>query len=327
MVMSGLKVYRQRLKRWLANTGAIKASMGKVTANGIEIAYEEFGSPRDPAIVMIMGLGTQLIGWPDSLCYALANAGFRVIRFDNRDVGLSTKFDGLSGQHEMNLALAHSILGMPIYAPYTLRDMAADTVGLLDALGIETAHFVGSSMGGMIAQLIASNHAQRARSLVSIMSTSGYKGLPPANSAALHAIVAPRPGIQHRDRAIRHAMEIHRTIGSSRFPISDNDLRERASRYFDRCYYPEGVARHVLAILASGDRVEALKRIKAPTLVIHGSEDPLVPVEAGKHTASLVRDAKIMIIEGMGHDYPAELVPAISEKIILHCRESDGDRL
>jgi pimeloyl-ACP methyl ester carboxylesterase len=273
---------------------------------------------------MIMGLGTQLIGWPDALCHALAHAGYRVIRFDNRDVGLSTKFDGVSGQLDLNVALAHSILGVPVSAPYTLREMAADAVGLLDALGIESAHLVGSSMGGMIAQIVASEHAQRTRSLVSIMSTSGYKGLPPAKSAAMHAIVAPRPSIQHRDRAIRHAMEIHRTIGSSRFPISDSDLRERASRYFDRCYYPEGVTRHVLAILASGDRVEALRRIKASTLVIHGSEDPLVPVEAGKHTASLVRDAKLMIVEGMGHDYPSEVVPSLSERIIQHCREADG---
>jgi pimeloyl-ACP methyl ester carboxylesterase len=322
--MSGLMDYRQKLKWWLANAGELKGSMGKLTANGIEIAYEEFGSHRDPAVVMIMGLGTQLIGWPDPLCHALANAGHRVIRFDNRDVGLSTKFDGQSGQHEMNLALAHSILGMSVSAPYALRDMAADTVGVLDALGIEAAHFVGSSMGGMIAQIVASTHPLRTRSLVSIMSTSGHKGLPAAKPAAMHAIVAPRPSIHQRDRAIRHAMDIHRTIGSSRYPISDNDLRERAARYFDRCYYPEGVARHILAILASGDRVELLKRITVPTLVIHGSEDPLVPVEAGRHTASLVPDAKLLIIEGMGHDYPSELVPAISDSIIHHCREADA---
>jgi pimeloyl-ACP methyl ester carboxylesterase len=322
--MSGFMGYRHKLKRWFADTGGLNRSMGKLAANGIEIAYEEIGSHRDPAVVMIMGLGTQLIGWPDTLCHALADAGLRVIRFDNRDVGLSTKFDGQSGHHEMNLALAHSILGMPVSAPYTLRDMAADAIGVLDALGIEKAHFVGSSMGGMIAQIVASTHPLRTRSLVSIMSTSGHKGLPAAKPAALHAIVAPRPSIHQRDRAIRHAMEIHRTIGSSRFSISDNDLRERASRYFDRCYYPEGVSRHVLAILASGDRVELLKRIAVPTLVIHGSEDPLVPVDAGKHTASLVPDAKLKIIEGMGHDYPAELVPVISESIIQHCHRADG---
>jgi pimeloyl-ACP methyl ester carboxylesterase len=323
-LMSGLRDYGRRLKWWVANAPAVATSSGTVTANGIEIAYEEFGSRRDPAVVMVMGLGTQLIGWPDALCHALVHAGYRVVRFDNRDVGLSTKFDGRSGLHDMNLALAHSILGMPISAPYTLFDMAADAVGLVDALGIEKAHFVGSSMGGMIAQIVASTRPQRTRSLVSIMSTSGYKGLPAAKPAALHAIVAPRPSIHHRDRAIKHAMEIHRTIGSSRFPISDEDLRDRAGRYFDRCYYPEGVSRHVLAILASGDRVEALKRIQAPTLVIHGSEDPLVPVEAGKHTASLVPGSQLLVIEGMGHDYPSEVVPVIADRIIQHCREADG---
>ncbi len=322
--MSGLRDYGQRLKWWVANARTVTKHSGTVSSNGIEIAYEDFGSHRDPAVVMIMGLGTQLIGWPDALCHALVHAGYRVVRFDNRDVGLSTKFYGRSGQTEMNLALAHSILGMAVSAPYTLRDMAADTVGLLNALEIQDAHFVGSSMGGMIAQIVASAHPQRTRSLVSIMSTSGYKGLPAAKPAAMHAIVAPRPSIHQRDHAIRHAMEIYRTIGSSRYPICDNDLQERASRYFDRCYYPEGMARHVLAILASGDRVEVLKQITAPTLVIHGSEDPLVPVEAGKHTASLVRDAKLMIIDGMGHDYPSELVPAISDSIIHHCREADG---
>jgi len=298
----------------------------RVQANGIEIEYAENGAKDAPVVLLIMGLGMQLIAWPDEFCKELAAHGFRVVRFDNRDVGGSTKFESRRSKAFAKVALAAALArvwaGVPVQAPYTLGDMANDAIGLLDALGIKRAHTVGASMGGMIAQVIAAEHPDRARSLVSIMSSSGNPALPHPDAKVLQALLRPRP--RDRERAIRQAMELYRLIGSPGFPTSDVELRAKVERSFDRCYYPEGFTRQFLAIQASGSRVEMLRRIRVPTLVVHGSDDPLVPVEGGRDTAAKVPAAKLRIIPGMGHDLAAGLLPILVNAISEHCKEADA---
>ena len=293
-----------------------------VSANGIDIAYDEVGNQKSPAIVLIMGLGTQMIAWPDAFCAALADSGFRVIRFDNRDVGLSTKIESALPV-DLATAIARAMTGKPINPPYTLGDMAADTIGLMDVLDIKRAHIVGASMGGMIAQIIAAHHQDRTRTLTSIMSSSGDPKLPPATAEAMAALLAPRPGIEDRENAIQHGMKVYRAIGSPGFPTSDPELRAKVERSVDRSYYPSGVGRQFLAILACGSRVEMLTGIKVPTLVIHGADDPLVPVEAGGDTAKHVPGSKLKIINGMGHDLATGLIPVLADAIAEHCLAAD----
>ncbi len=296
--------------------------MPEVAANGIRIAYDEFGDPKAPAILLIMGLGTQMIAWPVPFCQALADSGFRVVRFDNRDIGLSTKFERAA---PVNVAasFARALIGRTVEAPYKLDDMAADAVGLMDALDIERAHVVGASMGGMIAQIVAAKHRGRTRSLVSIMSSSGDPKLPAARAKASAAMLAPRPDGKDRERVIKHGMKIYRTIGSPGFPTSDAELRAKIELAVDRSYYPVGVGRQMVAILASGSRVDLLRTIDAPTLVLHGADDPLVPVEAGMDTARQVPGARLKIIPGMGHDLAPGLVPILAEAIVDHCLTVD----
>ncbi len=293
-----------------------------VKANGIDIAYEETGESRAPAILLIMGLGTQLIAWPDVFCEGLAKRGFRVIRFDNRDVGLSTKIEG-GPPVDIGAAFANLMAGKPVVAPYKLADMAKDAVGLLDALGIAQAHVVGVSMGGMVGQLVAADFPQRTRSLVSIMSSSGDRSLPPGKPEAMAVLVAPRPDSKDREALIKHTMNLLRVIGSPGYPAEEAELRTRVERSIDRSSYAAGLARQLVAILASGSRVEALKRIGAPSLVIHGANDPLVPTEAGRHTAAQIPGAKLEIVPGMGHDLPIPLVPRLVELIATHCGAAD----
>ena len=296
--------------------------MPEVAANGIRIAYDEFGDPKAPAILLIMGLGTQMIAWPVPFCQALADSGFRVVRFDNRDIGLSTKFERAA---PVNVAasFARALIGRTVEAPYKLDDMAADAVGLMDALDIERAHVVGASMGGMIAQIVAAKHRGRTRSLVSIMSSSGDPKLPAARAKASAAMLAPRPDGKDRECVIKHGMKIYRTIGSPGFPTSDAELRAKIELAVDRSYYPVGVGRQMVAILASGSRVDLLRTIDAPTLVLHGADDPLVPVEAGMDTARQVPGARLKIIPGMGHDLAPGLVPILAEAIVDHCLTVD----
>ena len=293
------------------------------SANGMQLAYDVRGDAGAPGIVLIMGLGTQMIAWPEAFCDALAARGFRVVRFDNRDIGLSTKVES-AGAANMALALQQAMAGKPVDAPYTLADMAGDTVGLMDALGIAKAHIVGASMGGMIAQIVAATHPERTRSLVSIMSTSGARGLPQSTPAAGAALLGPRPAPGDREAAIRHGMNVLRTIGSPGYPLSDAELRAKVELAFDRAYYPAGVARHFLAVLSDGSRVERLKTIAAPTLVIHGADDPLVPLECGKDAASHIPGATLHVIPGMGHDLPTGLIPTLVELIAAHCKRVDG---
>jgi len=291
--------------------------MPSVNANGIKIEYESFGAESAPAILLIMGLGMQMIAWPDPFCQKLAAAGFRVIRFDNRDIGLSTHFDD-RGVPNMIWAFLKARIGLRVRGPYDLNDMAADTVGLMDALQLREAHVVGASMGGMIAQQVAAKYPARARSLVSIMSTSGDRRLPPATRDAQRALFA-RPANPHdQNSIIEHSMKIWGVIGSPGFPTDPAELRARTQRSVARSYHPQGVARQLVGILASGDRSSDLKTIRVPTLVIHGDCDPLVRPACGEDTARKIPGAKLSIIKGMGHDMAAW--PILADQILGHVR-------
>ncbi|MBL0897728.1 MAG: alpha/beta fold hydrolase [Reyranella sp.] len=292
--------------------------MARVKANGIEIEYETFGAKRDPALLLIMGLGAQLTLWPDSLCESLASRGFFVVRYDNRDVGLSTDF-GAAGIPNLMEAFGKLMKGEKLDAPYLLSDMAADATGLLDALDIDRAHMVGASMGGMIAQILAATSAQRTQSMVSIMSTSGRPGLPMGKPEAVAMLSAQPPGTA-REQLIAHAMKLRSVIGSPGFPADPTELRILVERNIDRRWYPQGAARQYLAVMASGPRVDLLRTVRVPTLVLHGEDDPLLPVECGRDVASLVPGAKIETWPGWGHDLPAQMVPRLVESISRFCK-------
>ena len=296
--------------------------MPVISANGIEIAYDDRGSQADPAILLIMGLATQMIAWPEAFCDDLAVRGFRVVRFDNRDVGLSTKFDA-APPIDLGAVLQRVMAGEKINPPYDLIDMAADAVGLMDRLAIKKAHIVGASMGGMIAQVVAAKYPDRVRSLVSIMSSSGEPGLPQAMPEAMTAIMQARPDGSDRELAVQHGMRIYRAIGSPGFPTPDDELRMKVGAAFDRSYYPAGVGRQFAAIMANGSRVDMLKKLSVPTLVLHGADDPLVPVEAGTHTAAQIPGSTLTVIPGMGHDIAPGLIPILVEAIANHCGAAD----
>lgn len=290
-----------------------------VTANGIQIAYDEFGNPEHPAIILIMALGTQMISWTEEFCNTLASHGFRVVRFDNRDVGLSAKID-YKRRISLPGILLRSRFGLPFKVPYQLNDMAQDTVGLMDALGINKAHIVGASMGGMIAQLIAALHAERCLSLTSIMSTTGNRRLPRATREATQLLIN-RPQDPSEETAIRHGLNVWSVIGSPAYPPEPEDLKERLRRSWRRSVYPRGYRHQMAAIVANGDRRRLLKKITAPTLVIHGNADVLVPVEGGIDTAKNIPGARLEIIDGMGHDLPQQLIPQLTELIATHAKK------
>ena len=283
--------------------------MPSASANGITIEFDTFGEQAAPALLLVMGLGAQMIAWPEDFCKALADEGFFVIRYDNRDVGLSTKIEG--GPPPDVVA---AMTGDASSAVYRLDDMAADGMGLLDALGIDEAHIVGASMGGMIVQTMAINHPDRVRSLCSIMSTTGNPSVGQASPAAMTMLLRPRPA--NREEAIEAAVEANKVIGSPGFPFEEDEARERAAEAFDRCFYPEGFARQLVAIIASGDRTEALGSVTVPTLVIHGTKDPLVTPSGGEATARAIPGATLLEIDGMGHDLPVgawpQIIPAIA---------------
>jgi pimeloyl-ACP methyl ester carboxylesterase len=291
--------------------------------NGQIIEYESLGSAQSPTIVLIMGLGMQLISWPDAFCEHLVSCGFRVIRFDNRDIGLSGKVQP-KRQINVKLAMLAAALGVRVRAPYLLDDMALDTVGLLSALKIDKAHIVGVSMGGMIAQLIAANHGERVLSLTSIMSSSGNRRAHRAKPDALRALMARPADISNPESIADHMVKVYGVIGSPGFAPDPVELRQRVKRNIHRSYYPAGTARQMLAIMASGDRRTKLTKITAPTLVIHGADDKLVPLEAGRDTARHINGAQLKIIPGMGHDLAPKLHPLISAAIVTHCRESSN---
>lgn len=270
--------------------------MPRTSANGIEICYETFGSADDPPLLLVMGLGAQMIQWPDAFCEQLTERGFTVTRFDNRDVGESTWFDDAEGQ-----------------PPYTLDDMADDAAGLLEALDIPSAHIVGASMGGMIAQLLAIRHPQRVRSLCSIMSTPGGEAEEPPASEVMEIFTRPAP--TNRDEAMDAGLEARRVIGSTAFPVDEATVRELAGRAYDRAFHPAGMMRQLAAIMASPGRAEALSAVSVPTVVIHGSVDPLVRPSGGTRTAEAVPGAELVVVEGMGHDLPEGAWPVILDAI------------
>ncbi len=292
--------------------------MARTKANGIEIEYETAGNKSDPAMLLVMGLGAQLTIWPDALFQGLAKQGFYVIRFDNRDIGLSTKFDAAGVPNIMD-AVRKTMSGQKVEAPYYLADMAADAIGLLDALGIDKAHMVGASMGGMIVQIIAAQYAQRTRSMVSIYSTSGRPGLPAGKPEAL-AMLSAQPEGPAREQLVVHGMKLRKTIGSPGYPTPEAELRAFVEKNVDRSWYPQGAARQYLSVIASGDRVELLKTIKVPTLVMHGEDDSLLPVDGGRDVAKLVPGAELQTYPGWGHDFPAKLIPTIADRIATFCK-------
>ncbi|WP_306088231.1 alpha/beta fold hydrolase [Qipengyuania flava] len=298
--------------------------MPKTTANGIEIHYEEQGDPAAPAMLLIMGFGAQLTLWPDELVEALAAQGFRVIRYDNRDVGLSQKFDGVKAPGLVKMTLLSKI-GFKPKVPYTLADMADNGVGLLDALGIERAHIVGASMGGMIAQHVAARHPDRCLSLTTVFSTTGNPKLPPARPEAMKALIT-RPDSTEEGVLVEHGMMLARTIGSPGYPAPEDRLRERTLASVRRSFYPEGPTRHLSAIVADGDRRAMLRDIAVPTLVLHGEDDPLVPCEGGRDTAASIPGARLKTIPGWGHDLPLELVDELAGAIGEHARQSGGGK-
>lgn len=298
--------------------------MARIHSNGIQIEYETFGQHGDPAILLIMGLGGQLVMWPDSFCENLARAGHHVIRYDNRDVGLSSKMDHLGRPNLLRSSLAFR-LGLPLRAPYTLDDMALDAVGLLDALDLKTAHVVGVSMGGMIAQLLAAQHASRVRSLTSIMSHSGSRWLPGPRLAVQLRLIR-RPQRLDREGLVAHGMQTWRMIGSPGFPEDEPVLRDKVARQIERNLHPQGFVRQMTAIMASASRAPLLKRVKTPTLIVHGREDPLVPVAAARDLARHLPHAQVEIIDGMGHDLPRALLPRIEHSILRHIKHAERAR-
>ncbi|MFX1285914.1 MAG: alpha/beta fold hydrolase [Promethearchaeota archaeon] len=289
-----------------------------VKVGEVEITYDTFGDSVNPPMLLIMGLSSQMIYWDEAFCRELAAQGYWVIRFDNRDVGLTTKFEEAGVPNLMELMMKVQ-QGEAVEAPYTLLDMSADAIGLLDALGVDTAHIVGASMGGMIVQTIAIHYPKRVRTMTSIMSSTGNTELPQPSPEAISILITPPPS----DRAeyIEDSVKTWRFLNGGILSFDEDYVRERAGRAYDRSYYPEGSARQLAAILASGSRKEDLKNVKVPTLVIHGNADPLVPIEGGKETAEVIPNAELMIIEGMGHSIPAEVAPKIIKAIVQHARK------
>ena len=286
----------------------------KIQANGITLEVEEHGSPQGEPLVLVMGLGMQLIAWHEDFVQMLVDRGFRVIRFDNRDIGLSHSFDHLGVPNLAVEALKHAV-GWSVRSAYSLADMADDTVGLLDAMGIAKAHVCGASMGGMVAQQIAARHPGRLKSLTLMMTSSGARHLPGPSMRVRGAMISRPVDPKSFDSIVSHYVDIYKLIGSPGFPSGDDYLRKRLALSVRRSYRPRGTARQLTAIVADGDRTGMLSRVKLPTQIIHGLADPLVPVAAGRDLARSIRDARIDLVEGMGHDLPAALWPRFADGI------------
>jgi len=292
--------------------------MPSLISNGLSLTYQIEGPDNGTPLLLVMGLGGQLTLWPDPLCAALAEQGFRVIRFDNRDVGLSQKMTEF-GTPDLGTALRSLMAGQRPTPPYGLMDMARDAIGLLDGLGLRRAHVVGMSMGGMIGQLLAAHWPERVTSLVSIMSTSGDPSLPPAKPEAAAAMLS-KPVSTARQDIIDFSIKLWQTIGSPGFMPDSVYLGRMAARQIDRDYDPVGIARQYMAILGAEPRTALLRTLRIPTLVIHGTDDPLIPIAAGRHVASLIPNAVLQEVPGMGHDLAPGLWPILVHAITNHCR-------
>jgi pimeloyl-ACP methyl ester carboxylesterase len=301
--------------------------MPHINTNGLSLYYESIGNDADPPLVLIMGLAAQMTLWPDGFCEMLANKGFRVIRFDNRDVGLSTHLDHL-GKPNIPLAYMKFMLGMPLNAPYKIDDMAADASGLIGALNLGRAHIVGASMGGMIAQNLAASVPSAVASLTSIMSTTGRRSLPKASWRTTKALLKPPAKLGDTEGAIKRMMHVFRAIASKTHPPTEAEIRDICERHILRANHPEGGLRQMIAIAASDDRTHIVRQIKAPTLIIHGDEDELIPYAAGLETARAIREgggtANSLILEGMGHDFPEVFWPRLVEAIAVHAQANSA---
>ena len=297
--------------------------MPVVEANGLRIDCEVHGEAGAPVVLLVMGLGMPAALWPDPLIETLTGAGFRVVTFDNRDAGGSTRFEGVRVPNVLR-AIGRALLRRPVVAPYTLEDMAADTVGMLDALGIGQVHVVGASMGGMIGQLIAANYPERVLSLTSIMSNSGNpeRRIAFGRWKALRAIIHRPPPPDDHPAVVQHLMRLFAIIGSPAYRHEIERMRPLFERVARRGLYRAGTSRQLLAILATGDRRPLLARIDAPTLVLHGADDPLVPEAAGRDTAAHIPGARLEIVPGVGHDFPPTLRAELAARIVEHCRSA-----
>ncbi|MEO1047764.1 MAG: alpha/beta hydrolase [Pseudomonadota bacterium] len=285
---------------------------------GTEIFYEEAGERSNETILLVMGLGVQMIHWPIEFVDALVDRGFHVVRFDNRDIGLSQKMGEAKPPH-FAWQLLRARIGWKAKVPYSLSAMADDAAGLLDALEIDKAHAVGASMGGMISQLLAINHREKLMSLTSIMSTTGSAKIPPADKAAMQALTK-RPGSLEEEVLVEHGMNVLRAIGSPGFPRDEDFARERVRASVQRSVYPMGLPRQLAAIIDDGDRTQRLGSVTTPTLVMHGESDPLVKLAAGEATAEAIPGARLVTVPGWGHDFPLELVDQFADEIANHAR-------
>jgi pimeloyl-ACP methyl ester carboxylesterase len=290
-----------------------------IAVNTIHINYDSFGDKSHPAVLLIMGLATQMIYWDEQFCKLLASQGYWVIRFDNRDNGKSTWLDSLPAPSSIAL-LTNAVFKRPLGAAYLLSDMMKDTLGLLDALHIESAHVIGASMGGMIAQELAINHPQRVRSLTSIMSTTGDKKLPKPSAAFSFKMLRPPP--KDINKAVTYGLHVWRLIHGEHYPFDQQKILGLIKRAITRGFNPAGNTRQLAAILDSPDRTEALSSLKVPSLIIHGEDDPLVPVACGVATAKAIPNAKIKIYPGMGHTIPSQLYEDITTQILGHIKAS-----
>ena len=295
--------------------------MPNIRANNIDICYEENGPADAPVILLVMGLGAQMIAWPDEFIHGLVSKGYRVIHYDNRDVGLSQRMDEAKTPN-LVWTMLKARFGLPVRVPYTLTDMAADGIGLLDALGIDKAHVVGASMGGMIVQLMAANHRERLLSMTSIMSSSGKPGLPGARADIQKNFMVKRPPDASRDDAVAFGTELVRSFSYPDPARPENAHAELTAKAFDRGYYPVGTRRQLLAIIADGSRVERLKTITTPTLVVHGGADPLVPKEGSEDIARHIPGARLEIIDEMAHDLPPSQVGRMVDLIAGHAKQA-----
>jgi pimeloyl-ACP methyl ester carboxylesterase len=289
-----------------------------IRANGIDICCELSGPADGIPLLIIQGFGTQMTSWPDAYHQRFAASGFRVIRFDNRDVGLSQKFHGIIPD---NAAIARAMAeGRRPDVPYTLNDMADDAAALVAALGFASVHVSGASMGGMIAQLMAIRHPERTRSLISLMSTTSDPSLPRSDPKAQAALMS-KPAAEDRETVIEHTLAMRAVNASPGYPEDQDELRSRIAKNYDRSYYPEGALRQWAAIIASPPRTEMLKRLDCPALVIHGADDLLIRPEAGRHTAACIRGAELVIVPGWGHNMPIRAVDAIAGPMIDFMRK------
>jgi pimeloyl-ACP methyl ester carboxylesterase len=286
--------------------------MPKVNANNIQIEYDTFGDPSSKPLLLVMGLGAQMIRWDEEFCEQLVRRGFYVIRFDNRDVGLSTKFEE-AGIPDLMAVMNAVQDGETVETPYSLEDMADDAVGLLDALNIDKAHICGASMGSFISQIVAYRHPSRVLSLTSIMGSTGNPNLPQAKPEAMRLLLTPMP--TEREAYIEASIKRSQVLYGSGFRFDEERVRINTGNAYDRCFYPHGFTRQLVAIVTNGNRKPKLASVNVPTLVIHGADDPLVPVEGGKDTAEAIPNAKLLIIDGMGHSLPPETWPQIVEAI------------